>query len=195
MPDTAETTTGRDRIVACALELLHADRPDELSIREVSRRAGVASGTPYHHFGDKAGLLAACARVGWDDLTARLQAVDAEGAIVDQISALAAEYATFAFENPGCYRLMMARRFDDPSRFADLDARRAVALEAVIGRLASSPSRPAEKSRAMAMWSMMHGYVMLRLDGAATGDGDPEAQLQALAEMVARIAVLSWGGC
>ncbi|QPE03662.1 TetR/AcrR family transcriptional regulator [Microbacterium schleiferi] len=191
---TAERADGRERIVACALELLHRDHPDDLSIREVSRRAGVSSGTPYHHFGDKAGLLAACARVGWADLTTRIRAVDRDDPIAAQLRQIAHAYFDFALANPGCYRLMMSRLFHDAARFGDLDTLRAEAMGEVTSRIPVPDAPPADpiaaKSRAMGLWSMLHGYATLRLDGAVTGEPDPDAQLSALADLFVRVALL-----
>ena len=38
--------------------------PAALSLRDLARRAGVSHAAPTHHFGDKAGLLAALAAAG-----------------------------------------------------------------------------------------------------------------------------------
>ena len=47
-----------------------------LSLRDLSRRAGVSHAAPTHHFKDKAGLLTALAAEGYDRLSAALEAAD-----------------------------------------------------------------------------------------------------------------------
>ena len=45
-----------------------------LSIRELAREAGVSPGAPYHHFGDRNGLLVALASYGFEKLVAAIHA-------------------------------------------------------------------------------------------------------------------------
>src|SRR4030095_10612063 len=48
----------RDAILAAAAALLASGGEEGLSIRELCARAGVTAPTVYHHFGDKASLVA-----------------------------------------------------------------------------------------------------------------------------------------
>ncbi|MEO1270289.1 MAG: TetR/AcrR family transcriptional regulator [Myxococcota bacterium] len=182
------------RLVACALELLHRDHPEDLSIREVARRAGVSSGAPYHHFGDKKGLLAACASVGWERLTQHLEAVDATLSIEAQLRAQLRAYFDFALSEAGCYRLMMSRLFYDIERYPELESKRAQAMGGILELIARDARAPSEyaalKARGVALWSMMHGFAILRLDGSVQGQPDPEAQVQAMIELAVRLALL-----
>ncbi len=181
--------------MGCALELLHRDHPEDLSIREVSRRAGVSSGAPYHHFGDKPGLLAACARVGWEELIERLEAVDEELAIEVQLTRCAQVYFDYAFANAGCYRLMMSRLFYDVERFVELDELRARAMGGIIDRIARSGAVGREpavlKARGLGLWSALHGYAILRLDGSVKGMPTPARQRDDLVALAVRMALLS----
>ena len=183
VPSAPSLSLGRDRVVACALEVLRDLHPDELSIREVSRRAGVSSGAPYHHFGDRHGLLAACAEVGWTQLTAQLRDVDTASPLAVQIRSVATVYFSFAMANPGLYRLMMSGSSPNAAARHGVDDMRALAMATVTGRLDATEGDVAgRKSRGIALWSLMHGYIMLRLDRAVTGGSDPQAQLDALIE-------------
>jgi AcrR family transcriptional regulator len=181
--------------VACALELLHRDHPEDLSIREVARRAGVSSGAPYHHFGDKPGLLAACARVGWEELIARLEALDEELAVEDQLTRCAQVYLDYALSNAGCYRLMMSRLFYDVERFVELEELRARAMGGILDRIARSGAVGREpavlKARGIGLWSALHGYAILRLDGSVKGLPKPTQQRDDLVALAVRMALLS----
>ena len=183
MPTTPKDL--REHLVKCTLALLNVSQPEALSVREVARQAGVSSGAPYHHFGDKTGLLAACAEVGWLDLLARLEAVDPTAALDVQLQNQARVYVTFALERPGPYRLMMSSVFDDQGRFSHLAAYRARAMRSMLTLIALSGAAGTDavriKQRGVAVWSLLHGYAILKLDGAIAAraaDGTTSAVLQ-----------------
>ena len=182
--------------MTCALELLHRDHPEDLSIREVARLAGVSSGAPYHHFGDKPGLLAACARVGWGELIERLEAIT-RGTVERQLTRCAQAYLDYALGNAGCYRLMMSRLFYDVERFADLDELRARAMGGITRRIAAAGvlgDDPVQlESRGIALWSMIHGYAILRLDGSLVGLPTPAQQQAGVVTLAVRMALLPAG--
>lgn len=176
------------------MELLHRDHPEDLSIREVARRAGVSSGAPYHHFGDKAGLLAACAAMGWQDLMERLEAVDHEQSIEEQLLGCSEVYLDFAFTNAGCYRLMMSRLFLDVTRFAELEELRNGTMKRIIERIARSgvvgDDAAVLEARGIGLWSMVHGYAILRLDNSLVGKPTPAQQRDDLVRLGVRMALL-----
>ncbi len=184
---TSSQSSGRDRLVACAFDMLREGDPADVSIREVSRRAGVASGTPYHHFGDRDGLLAACARVGWEELAAALADVDDALDADAQMAAIARAYLGFAFANPGLYRLMMSAGAGNAIHAQDIVVVRSEAMGQVTRRLAGrGDDAAALKARGTALWSLAHGYAMLRLAGAVTGDADE--QVESIAAAMVRLA-------
>lgn len=51
-----------------ALSIVKREGVNAVSIREVARRARVSHAAPAHHFGSKAGLLTACAVIGFQKL-------------------------------------------------------------------------------------------------------------------------------
>ncbi len=82
---------GRTLLIRTALGLLNTVHPEDLSIREVARRAELSSGAPYHHFKTKTDLLAACAVVAWTDLCDQLEDDGANGPL-DQLLERAKTY-------------------------------------------------------------------------------------------------------
>lgn len=58
-PRQARSQASTERLLDAALEVIAKDGLGGLSVAEVSRRSGVANGSLYHRFGDRAGLLAA----------------------------------------------------------------------------------------------------------------------------------------
>ena len=52
-------------VLDAAIAIIAADGPDALSMREVARRADISHQAPYHHFADRAGILAAISEEGY----------------------------------------------------------------------------------------------------------------------------------
>jgi AcrR family transcriptional regulator len=91
----------RSLALRVGMTLLEQSGPDNLSLREVAREAGVTAMGLAHHFGDRNGLLEAMAREGWQNLCERFAPIPA-GA---QRAALAS-LMDFAQARPGLLGLM-----------------------------------------------------------------------------------------
>ena len=92
-----------------------------LTMQHIARRAGVSSGAPYHHFQDKAELLAALATEGFEQLIAAL-ASSLAGAPTprDRVAGFARIYLEFAAAHAAHYRVMFLPDIGDRRRFAAL---------------------------------------------------------------------------
>lgn len=157
----------RDELVAIALELLDDHHPEDLSVREVARRAGLTSGAPAHHFGDKLGLLAACAETAWAELCTHLEAADTLPGPEEGLRNQARAYVEYALDNPGPYRLIASRLFDDDERFVQISEWRNRAMRSMVELIPQPPDDPKHPwRRCIAVWALLHGYVTLVLDGA-----------------------------
>ncbi len=176
---------GRALLINSALDLLNEVHPEDLSIREVARRAGLSSGAPYHHFKTKSDLLAACAVVAWKDLWEQLEACEADDAY-EQLLQRADTYLRFARTNPGPYRLMTSRLLDGDDRFGEIVTFRSRAMAGVIPLIMSGAEAdidPASaKLRGIALWSTLHGHVTLDANTTALDHG--------VARLATRMAVL-----
>src|SRR5215211_1474073 len=58
-----------EALIAATIELIEERGLEELSLREVSKRAGVSPGAPFRHFPSKTALLTAVAEQAMDRLT------------------------------------------------------------------------------------------------------------------------------
>lgn len=176
MAATATTLRSRDReseatrraILDAAEQLLATVGEDGLSIREVCARAGVTAPTIYHHFGDKAALVARVV----DDCFADFDRSFAHRAAPhDPVQALRwgfDRYVEYGLEHPTHYRLMFGARPSRPSAagLASYDGlRRRVTAIADAGRLAV----PLEDATA-AFWAAVHGVTSLLISGYWTPD-------------------------
>ena len=80
------------------------------SLREVAAAVGVSHAAPYHHFRDRAGLVAALAHDGLDRMDALMaQRQRAAGDDpVEQLLAIGHAYVTFAVDHPDYYAAIIA---------------------------------------------------------------------------------------
>ena len=157
-------------LVRTALRLIGRRGAAALSLREVAKRAGVSASAVYRHYADKEALLAALAAEGF----ARLNAAFA-GALAAaprepraRLVALGEAYAAFALAHPDHYRLMFGTgRADSRDERLVAEARQSFRYleEAVAATLGKAADGPAVAAGAVAAWSLVHGYAMLRLDG------------------------------
>jgi AcrR family transcriptional regulator len=167
-------------IVAKAATLVAERGADGISLRELAREAGVSHAAPAHHFADRRGLFTAVAAEGWRMLADALAA-----ARPDFIDAALA-YVRFALHHPGHYAVMFDRSLvnpDDPELKAAQDAAGAELAQGV-GTLKDPRAKADPPSAALAAWSLVHGYAMLRLNEAIDTDDDPMVAVQRIALML-----------
>ncbi|MEU5040450.1 TetR/AcrR family transcriptional regulator [Streptomyces griseorubiginosus] len=174
----------RRAILGAALDVIAAEGPAALSLRDLARRAGVSHAAPAHHFKDRTGLLTAIAAEGFGLLAAALkEAADLKDA--------GARYVRFAREHPAHFQVMFAPgllRADD----LELTTGRALATDAL--RTSVSGVRAEDfgidaRLAGVAAWSLAHGFATLllshNLDGPV-GDKDPEDVFRTLATTLFR---------
>lgn len=183
---------GRTLLIRTALKMLNRVHPEDLSIREVARLAELSSGAPYHHFKNKTDLLSACAVVAWTDLCIQLEDDDVDGAR-EQLLQRAQKYLAYARKNPGPYRLITSRLFEDQKKFSEIAELRARAMGGVISLIlyARHPEidRQTAKLLGVSMWSMLHGHLVLDIEYSSLIG--PRAHLdQAIAEIATNVAFL-----
>ncbi|MFJ8004181.1 TetR/AcrR family transcriptional regulator [Streptomyces fagopyri] len=171
----------RRAILSAALDVIAAEGPSALSLRDLARRAGVSHAAPAHHFKDRTGLLTAIAAEGHGLLAATLtEAADLREAGV--------HYVRFAREHPAHFQVMFTPQL---LRADDVELTTARALTAESLRRAVAARRPGPdvdpRLASVAAWSLAHGFATLllghNLDGPV-GDQDPEEVFRVLTGML-----------
>ncbi|MFD5053601.1 TetR/AcrR family transcriptional regulator [Streptomyces tendae] len=164
----------RRAVLTAALDVIAAEGPAALSLRDLARRAGVSHAAPAHHFKDRAGLLTAIATEGHSLLAATLD----EG---EDLRDLGVRYVHFAAAHPAHFQIMFRPdllRPDDSELLVARERTRSMLRTAVEGH-GDDPV-----INFMAAWSMAHGFATLllsrNLDGLLDGR-DPEETFEALA--------------
>ena len=167
-------------ILAKAAGLVAERGADGISLRELAREASVSHAAPAHHFTDRRGLFTALAAQGW-----RLLAEALADARPDFIAAALA-YVRFALDHPGHYAVMFDRSLVNPDA-SDLKAAQDAArteLAHGVGTLKDPRAKTDPQSAALAAWSLVHGFAMLRLNEAIDTDDDPMADVEKIAMML-----------
>ncbi|HEY9303658.1 MAG TPA: TetR/AcrR family transcriptional regulator [Mycobacterium sp.] len=173
----------RAAILTEAARLVAERGPDQVSLRELAREAGVSHAAPAHHFTDRRGLFTALAAEGFELLAAGL--AGARPRFLD--AALA--YVRFALEHPGHYRVMFDKSLVDPSN-RELTAAQAAAGTELSRGVVSLPDQHAKADPAgaeLAAWSLVHGFSMLWLNDAVNERlkaTDPMATVERIAGML-----------
>jgi AcrR family transcriptional regulator len=160
-----------------------------LTLRAISREAGVSHTAAQHHFGDMLGVLNELAASGHLRLVSALAtATECVKPLQARRRVMARAYVTFAAENPDLFRLMSRNELLDGTRPALLEARqtttRALADLYGVSTSGSNVHVQPDAKEAIAMtaaWAYVHGLASLLIDRrlhllakAADGVGTPE---------------------
>jgi AcrR family transcriptional regulator len=170
-------------ILAEAADLVAQQGADAVSLRQLARDAGVSHAAPAHHFTDRRGLFTALAAEGFRLLARAL--TDARPDFLD--AALA--YVRFAIDHPGHYAVMFDRSLVDPTDPELVAAQAASGAELSRGvATLQDPQAQADPSGAeLAAWSLVHGFAMLWLNGAAPAElaeTDPMITVERIARIL-----------
>jgi AcrR family transcriptional regulator len=167
-----------DRLLRSALGAL--ERGEDVSLRAVARDAGVSAMAPYRHFEDKAALLAAIAKHGFDELHARLVEADDKPDDREALVSQGEAYLAFARARPALFRLMFSRHDGGPPPVEDN------AYGVMVRRVQRLAPRNLDAA-ALACWSGVHGMATLALDGGLPPAGAP-IEMEALRLIVGGLA-------
>lgn len=148
--------------------------PDEISLREIARRAGVSATAVYRHFPDKAALLGALCEVGGERLNAAFEeAMSHTPGGRAAFNAMGRAYVRFALANPSLFRMMMTYPALASSRNAGAplwEARLRMVSRALEDVLPKDAPAEMRRIRQLQAWSIVHGLAMLMLDGQVPAD-------------------------
>ena len=148
-----------------AREIVRERGTSGLSLREVARRAGVSPGAPYHHFKDKAALIAALALeslLTLDGLSE--EAIKHKRSPQKKLEALGLAYVSYAAEHPNEFKLMFGAEHEP--LMAQDDPASAPVFRVLLKVVSEFDMKEAQHlSAAIAAWSLVHGLALLLTEG------------------------------
>lgn len=181
-------------VLDAAIEIIATDGPDQVSMREVARRAGVSHQAPYHHFTDRAGIFAAISEEGFRTFTDEIRRTfDASS---DPLADCLRAYVGFALAHPGHFRVMFR------SDICGIRTHQATQTEAdgaflalldLSARVGADAAPGDALALAVAIWSQAHGLATLLVDGPLADKLPPETAINDMVDAVARIVAPRFG--
>jgi AcrR family transcriptional regulator len=162
-------------LLSAARRILDRQGVDAVTVRAIAREAEVAHSAPANHFRGRSALLTELAIGVFAELAREIDgALAASGRKVEKrLSAFGQAVFHYAWRHPNRYRLLWRRDSldDDDQRLNE--SGRAI-YERLRQVLADRPpsTHASTDSAIIAGWSMVHGYVSLRLDGILVAGKD-----------------------
>jgi AcrR family transcriptional regulator len=160
-------------LVEAALRLAADGSPDDISVREAARRAGVSPGAPFRHFASRDALMTAVAEEAQRRFHAEIAASLAEAPADDpllQFRQLGRAYLRWALHNPAHFEIISTGRYFDHDGAEALSADNAE-LIAMSGRVledaqAKGQLRPVDlKTVQLAGRALVYGFARMAIDG------------------------------
>ncbi|MDX1453127.1 MAG: TetR/AcrR family transcriptional regulator [Oleiphilaceae bacterium] len=166
----------KQTLIDHALEIIHRDGVDQLSLRKLATGIGVNQTALYSHFKNKNELLAELARQGYVELTERLQQLAQNESTHDNIiTALAERYISFARTHPEVFKLMFSPSFtqlhqNDETLWTTSQQSFHIYEQIITRYLQQKQANTSPKLAALAAWSFMHGFCHLIIGDRLSSD-------------------------
>jgi len=180
--DTYHHGNLRAALVEAGLELTRTGGPTALSLRDVTRRAGVSPSAAYRHFADREELLRAIAERIQDDMAERMQASPA-GAVGlsgrERLRAVGLGYIGFALRETGWFETAFFTSNTLPGE-AGMPTPLAALVESLDAMVREGDLSPdAREGAEWPCWSAVHGFALLALHGPAARLSESERRAAA----------------
>ena len=162
----------RRAVLDASLELIDEGGLPALSMREVARRAKVTHGAPYHHFADRAAVIATLAEEGFLLLGKEMIAAmerERVGSIA-RFEACGLAYFRFATQHAAYMRLMFRPELASPVDNPGIETAAAAAMQVLIEcvlecQRAGTVPKGDPMPLVLTSWAAIHGLSALWLDG------------------------------
>jgi AcrR family transcriptional regulator len=191
----------REVLIAAAVQLIEEGGPENVSMREAAKRAGVSPGAPFRHFSSKTALMTAVAEQAMSRFRAEIAlAVDAVPADepIQRFGAIGLAYLRWAIRNPTHFQVISTRSLIDwdssDSLGRDSDAVRALMDDALSEAQRRNLLRSGELAHTkFAARAMVYGLARMCIDGHlaqwATDPGSAERTTETvLAHFISLVA-------
>jgi AcrR family transcriptional regulator len=162
----------KNALIKAGVEILAKEGVSGLSLRKVAMKAGVSHAAPYAHFADKQALIAAISTEGFRQLYERVSGVAEKfkNQPEKQLIETAWAYVQFAMDDRDRFKVMFSGVLEKEKEYPEFvaESQRNFQLVKMIveanqasGRLRSGASELV----ALSAWGIIHGFIMLLLEG------------------------------
>ncbi|MCW9013570.1 MAG: TetR/AcrR family transcriptional regulator [Gammaproteobacteria bacterium] len=181
----------RNTLISTAITMLKENDSFEISLRQLAKRAGVSYGAPYRHFRDKNELLGAIVADAHQHLAQRLERLKQQhlNEPLKQLTETAVAYVSLAVESPQITRLMFAGTLQPghspSSENHSSESSFRVFLDIVENGVKHGLYKDSDtQMTALAIWSIIHGLVMLILGRQLNLDISSSMKIQIISRML-----------
>lgn len=162
----------KNALIEAGADILAKDGVGGLSLRKVAQKAGVSHTAPYAHFADKQALIAAISTDGYRRLYEALSAA-AQQYIADPARQLvegAWAYVQFALNDTDHFKITLSgviEKEKDYPAFVEISQRSFALLVQIVAacQQAKVLKRGPADLIAVGVWSLIHGFISLVLEG------------------------------
>ena len=163
----------RQALIDATVQLVEEEGPENVSVREAAKRAGVSPAAPFRHFANKTALMTAVAEEAMSRFRAAItDAVDSLGTDdpIARFDAIGTAYLHWAFRNPTHFQIMSTRSLIDwdgsePLR-RDNDAVRALLEDSMVEAQKRSMLRSDNiADTQIAARALVYGLARMHIDG------------------------------
>ena len=162
----------KNALIKAGVEILARDGVSGLSLRKVALKAGVSHAAPYAHFADKQALIAAISTEGFRQLYERVSGVAEkyQSQPEKQLTEAAWAYVQFAMDDRDRFKVMFSGVLEKEKEYSDfvVESQRNFQLvkSIVEANQASGRLRGGDSALvALSAWGIIHGFLMLLLEG------------------------------
>jgi AcrR family transcriptional regulator len=184
----------RKTMIEVSLDVIDKKGVDALNLRGLALLAGVSSGAPYHHFADRAELLAAIAEEGFELLESAMVAEGERetGDASVRLAALGRAYVMFATSHRGHFRVMFrgdTHSAKDAALKNSSDRAFQLLCDAVENCQLEGTAPPGDpKPLVVHAWSTVHGLATLCVDAGLSRIGiEPEILASMITSMTSQM--------
>eukprot|EP01037_Dinobryon_pediforme_P013834 gene13834-13950_t len=167
----------RKTLIAVGVDVIDKKGIDALNLRALALTAGVSSGAPYHHFADRADLLAAIASEGFELLEAamiRTRDLAGEDSRA-RLEAMGQAYVLFATSHRGHFRVMFrgdVRQVPNTALEYASESAFQLLCEAIAACQAAGTAPQGDPQPfVLHAWTVVHGLATLWVDESLTKFG------------------------
>jgi len=179
----------KQALIDAGMKILKENGIQALTLRNTARVSGVSHSAPYAHFADKQALLAAISAQGFlalfEDLSTTVTKF--KHSPTELLIETGWTYAQFALSNPNCFKLMFSGILEDQHAFPDFmeAVQKTFLLLVEVVQICQANkilrNGPVD-NRAIAVWSLVHGFISLYLEQQFPGRVLEKYQLKNLLE-------------